>query len=318
MSLCRVLLFLLYSMKNMKIWLYVLGFILAMTFISTTTLTYAECADECDPSLGTKAYSQCINACNSAQQTTQSQSTSASPNIEKICGKYKESQTKAQNNVNAAQEQVQTCDKDSSATCWEIDHANSTAQSAQNTLSAATQVYQQCLACAPDPKGQACKDAKKSFSCESIFAKHEDARVCNRNRCVAEKWYEAADLSNGGRPDMNNPCNCKYGFEGNGENAGIPLNTSIPFVGRCVPKSSWSTDDGSALNAFPVIIGAATKMLVTVILLVSFVMIVVGGVQWASWDAKSGKAKITKVAIGIAMLGMMGAILRLINPNFFK
>lgn len=297
----------------MKIWLYVLGFILAMTFISTTTLTYAECADECDSSAGTKAYSQCVNECNSAQQTTQSQSTSASTNIEKICGKYKESQTKAQNNVNAAQEQVQICDKDSSATCWEIDHANSTAQSAQNTLSAATQVYQQCLACAPDPKGQACKDAKKSFSCESIFAKHEDARVCNRNRCVAEKglendkWNEIGD----------NSCNCKYWVQWAGA-TWIPLNTSIPFIGRCVEKSSWSTDDGSALNAFPVIIGAATKMLVTVILLVSFVMIVVWGVQWASWDAKSGKAKITKVAIGIAMLGMMGAILRLINPNFFK
>ncbi len=155
---------------------------------------------------------------------------------------------------------------------------------------------------------------KSSYSCESLFTTdHAAARKCNRDRCIADKGLTSSPWT-----DLNsNSCNCKYWVQWVGA-TWIPLNTSIPFVGRCVPKSSWSTDDGSALNAFPVIISAATKMLVTVILLVSFVMIVVGGVQWASWDAKSWKAKITKVAIGIAMLGMMGAILRLINPNFFK
>ncbi len=159
-------------------------------------------------------------------------------------------------------------------------------------------------------------DCKKSFSCESLFeTDHAKARICNRNRCIAEKWYTKDEAIKQG---SNNSCNCKYGENGDGKNIGIPLNTSIPFIGRCVSKSSGAEGDDSSLNAFPQIISAATKMLVTVILLVSFVMIVVGGVQWASWDAKSGKAKITKVAIGIAMLGMMGAILRLINPNFFK
>ncbi len=153
---------------------------------------------------------------------------------------------------------------------------------------------------------------QNAYSCETLFPDHKTAIKCNWNRCMVEKWYPTSDT------DTDNPCNCKYGVGGNWEKVGIPLNTSIPFVGRCVSKSSGEAGDSSSLNAFPTIISAATRILVTVILLVSFVMIVVWGVEWSSGDAKAWKAKITKVAIGIAMLGMMGAILRLINPNFFK
>ena len=175
--------------------------------------------------------------------------------------------------------------------------------------------YVSCMTCASDPSQSSCIANwwTKKFSCEWLFVDKASARICNRNRCVADKWYDATDLA-----DSDNPCNCKYWKNGDGNNVGIPLNTSLPFVGRCVERSSGEAGDDSALNAFPTLVSVATRMLVTVILLVSFIMIVVWWVQWSSGDAKGGKAKITKVIIGIAMLGMMGAILRLINPNFFK
>lgn len=176
--------------------------------------------------------------------------------------------------------------------------------------------YDVCQKCIDPADQKTCKDAgwTRKFSCEWLFVDKASARVCNRNRCVADKWYTTTEATS---EWMDNACNCKYWVSGVWK-TGIPLNTSLPFVGRCVERSSGEAGDDSALNAFPTLVSVATRMLVTVILLVSFIMIVVWGVQWSSGDAKGGKAKITKVIIGIAMLGMMGAILRLINPNFFK
>lgn len=91
---------------------------------------------------------------------------------------------------------------------------------------------------------------------------------------------------------------------------GVQLNTDVPFVGKCINKTD--TD-----SAFPQLVGGLSKMVVTAILIVSFVMIIVGGVMRTTGNASEGKKLITKVAIGLAILGASGAILRLINPNFF-
>ncbi len=140
-----------------------------------------------------------------------------------------------------------------------------------------------------------------SYSCESLFTDSKTASECNFARCEAQrgKWSSY--------------CQCKY------IDKWIPLNTSMPFIGNCVRKTNGADpNDTAAISAFPTIISVATRMLVTVILLVSFIMIVVWWVQWAWWNAAAGKEKIKKVAIWFALLWMMWAILRLINPNFFQ
>lgn len=137
------------------------------------------------------------------------------------------------------------------------------------------------------------------YSCESLFESNPDtANACNFARCENDRWI------------WSKYCDCKY------KQKWIPLNTSIPFIGNCITKTS--NDGSAATNAFPTIIGAATRILVTVIMLVSFVMVVIGGIQWASGNASDGKKMITKVATWFILLGLMWAILRLINPNFFK
>lgn len=81
------------------------------------------------------------------------------------------------------------------------------------------------------------------------------------------------------------------------KNGGVQLNTDVPFVGKCINKDKTS-------DAFPVLIGGLFKMVVTAILIVSFVMIIVGGVmRMMPGKAQQGKDLITKVAIGLAILG---------------
>ncbi len=117
--------------------------------------------------------------------------------------------------------------------------------------------------------------------------------------------------------------------EGNDDKCcvGTLLNTNVPFVGQCITLAKdWASWDGTVVTeetAFPVLMGSLTKMMVTVILLISFVAILAGGVMISasggsdSW-AKKGKELIGKVIIAIAVLWASGVILRLINPNFFK
>ena len=104
---------------------------------------------------------------------------------------------------------------------------------------------------------------------------------------------------------------------------GVELNTAVPFIGKCIEsdtgtgyKSSDETWVTSA-KAFPVLMWSLTKILVTLILITSFVLIIIGGIMIATWDLPWGKKMIINVVIGIALLGASWVILRLINPNFF-
>lgn len=141
----------------------------------------------------------------------------------------------------------------------------------------------------------------KSFSCETLEPDPVKANACNLARCEKQRGPGSAY------------CDCKY------VQKGIPLNTSIPFIGNCLNKTDANDPNSSAAaTAFPTIMSAATRILITVIMIVSFIMIIVWGIQWASGNAGEGKKMITKVAIWFALLGMMWVILRLINPNFFR
>lgn len=96
---------------------------------------------------------------------------------------------------------------------------------------------------------------------------------------------------------------------------GIKLNTKVPFIGNCIEDENYG--GVSSEKAFPTLMWALTQILVTIILIVSFVLIVVGGIMIATGNPSGGKKMIMKVVVGIALLGASGVILRLINPNFF-
>jgi len=130
--------------------------------------------------------------------------------------------------------------------------------------------------------------------------------------CDCTWWYTSVSTSTG---SVCKPCSDAWVC------CGISLNTSIPFIGNCIENSATDRGDGelavSWTTAFPVLMWSLTKILVTVILIVSFVLIIVGGIMISIGKAAEGRKMIINVIIGIALLGASGVILRLINPNFF-
>lgn len=102
---------------------------------------------------------------------------------------------------------------------------------------------------------------------------------------------------------------------------GISLNTSIPFIGNCIEDGTSAPGPGETsvtwTTAFPVLMWSLTKILVTLILIISFVLIIIWGIMIATGNPSWGKKMIMNVVVGIALLWASWVILRLINPNFF-
>lgn len=101
----------------------------------------------------------------------------------------------------------------------------------------------------------------------------------------------------------------------------VKLNTNVPFIGdwkdgRCIKKDNVS-------NAFPSVMWGLSKMIISLILVISFIMLIAGWVMismsWADQNMKSkGKTLIIRVIVWIVLLWASWVILHIINPNFFK
>lgn len=137
-------------------------------------------------------------------------------------------------------------------------------------------------------------------------------KICETN----QTWYNCHCIDNYKKIDNTCvPCTDP------GVCCGIELNTDIPFIGKCIEYTSAnrSTDEMNVTEstAFPILMGSLMKILITVILIVSFILIIVGGILIATDNPSWGKKMIMKVVVGIAILWVIGVVLRLINPNFF-
>ena len=99
----------------------------------------------------------------------------------------------------------------------------------------------------------------------------------------------------------------------------VKLNTNLPFLWNCIGDGNGVNQ----LNAFPIMIKGLMKIIISIVLVMSFLMIVAGGVMMTTAGYESGnfakwKGMITSVAKALAMLGASWVILKLINPNFFN
>ena len=94
----------------------------------------------------------------------------------------------------------------------------------------------------------------------------------------------------------------------------IKLNTDFPIIGNCI----WDSPDENETNAFPTMIWALTKIIMSLVLVVCFILIIYAGILWAANKPTDAKKWLERVAITILLLWFSGAILRLINPNFFS
>ncbi len=154
-------------------------------------------------------------------------------------------------------------------------------------------------------------NSNASASSSDVWSMCELPKWSKRNaflKCVCDPWFK----------NVNDVCTS---CSADGVCCGISLNTSVPFIGNCIESNTDYKSVGETgvtwEQAFPVLMWSLTKMLVTVILIVSFLLILIGGIMIATGNRKWGMDMIKKVAIGIALLWASGVILRLINPNFF-
>ncbi len=162
-----------------------------------------------------------------------------------------------------------------------------------------------------------------------------DPIACNANGawCI---WKDGYCQTNGKNGCLKQPCMARdpkwNGGNGKCVKAWIKLNTNVPFVGSCIlMKNSWltypdstpDTTEVNQINAFPTLIGGLMQIVTTTVLIVSFLMIVFAGVMMTMGGVKAEwfnkwKGLIFKVAGVLALLGLSGVILKIINPTFFS
>jgi len=101
----------------------------------------------------------------------------------------------------------------------------------------------------------------------------------------------------------------------------IMLNTYVPFVWRCIKKSTDWWSDTDLVNVFPKLIGWTARIVMTAIIIVWFLWIMIWWFMIASDGAFGTKAMWVKLIVSVIawliLLWASGTILNLINPEFF-
>lgn len=100
----------------------------------------------------------------------------------------------------------------------------------------------------------------------------------------------------------------------------IMLNTYVPFVWRCIKKSTtWDWTD--LVSVFPKLIWWVSRIVMTAIIIVGFLWILLWwfmiASEWAFWSKAAWIKLIVSVIAGLILLWAAATILNLINPEFF-
>jgi len=94
----------------------------------------------------------------------------------------------------------------------------------------------------------------------------------------------------------------------------IKLNTCFPIIWDCIETKAEATNP---TNAFPYMIWALTKIVMSVILVVCFILVIVAWIMRSADKPDQAKKLLKRVAITILLLWFSWVILKLVNPNFF-
>ena len=106
----------------------------------------------------------------------------------------------------------------------------------------------------------------------------------------------------------------------------IQLNTVVPFIWDCIEMDTDSTDPNTtnvtSVTAFPILMQWLMKILMSAIMIFSFLMVIVAWLSMTTWAfGGSGFTKwktiIKNVIISLILLWCSWLILSLINPSFF-
>lgn len=180
--------------------------------------------------------------------------------------------------------------------------------------------------CDTPPNGESCTEYEgdwvyNDWCCESCWSDEKaewDECVCSKTEADCAKNDEKLE-------------NCKCVCDNTKQCCWIELNTVVPFIGDCIEMTTQNniadpndpnTSRVNQLNAFPFLMMGLSKILVTVILIFSFLIVIVAGLMMVTWvydenNYKKWMERIKKVVVALILLWSSGLILKLINPNFF-
>ena len=143
--------------------------------------------------------------------------------------------------------------------------------------------------------------------------------ICDLTKDCNKQWY------------TRNEETCRCECDPSKRCCGIELNTVVPFIWDCIEMTTQNnlaspydpnTSRVNQLNAFPFLMMWLTKILVTLILVFSFLIVIVSWVMMVTWvydesNYKKWMDRIKKVVVALILLWSSWLILKLINPTFF-
>ena len=106
----------------------------------------------------------------------------------------------------------------------------------------------------------------------------------------------------------------------------IQLNTVVPFIWDCIEldtdSSRWDTTSVNSVTAFPILMQWLMKIVMSVIMIFSFLMVIASWLMMTTWAFSSTnfdkwKTILKNVLISLILLWCSWLILSLINPSFF-
>lgn len=183
-----------------------------------------------------------------------------------------------------------------------------------------------------------CKTPPENDNCNKYwtgrYLKDDCCNKCPSNKKVNEEWDDCVCTTPSSCNQswyVFNDETCKCECDPTQRCCGILLNTVVPFIGDCIEMTTQnSISDPSdpnksrvnQLNAFPFLMMWLSKILVTIILIFSFLIIIAAWLMmttgvYKEQNYKTWVDRITKVIVWLILLWASGLILRLINPSFF-
>lgn len=172
-------------------------------------------------------------------------------------------------------------------------------------------------------KPNECEKPVVSWSCDSYGSGYNLEWTC----CV----FDCSQWKNCSSGKVRSTGSCKCVCDPNQWCCGVQLNLSMPFIWDCIEMTS-SNDVNSSdrdwvitvnqLNAFPYLIQGISKILVTLILIFSIIVVIVAWLMMTTsvaneWNYKKWTDLLKKVIISLILLWTSWLILKLINPSFF-
>ena len=178
----------------------------------------------------------------------------------------------------------------------------------------------QCTAPSIPARGWACDPWYKTGTngCCDLNCRNQTYMSGNNESYTCESCIEGETIPN----ESHTKCIC----DSSKKCCWIKLNTVVPFIWDCIELNTdshkWDTTAVTSITAFPLLMQWLMKILMSAIMVFSFLMVIIAWLMMTSWAFSNSsfskwKTILKNVIISLILLWCSWLILSLINPSFF-